>query len=67
MPQTKEDKEERVQALAAMSGVPVPADLAAEVGDRLASVLSEMEKLTALDLDGIEPVVVFPEENADGR
>jgi len=64
MPQTKE---ESVQALAAMSGVPVPADLAAEVGDRLASVLREMEKLTAVDLDGIEPVVVFPEENTDGQ
>ena len=60
-------KQERVLELARLSGVPVPADLADEVGNRLDSVLREMEKLAALDLDGIEPVVVFPEENDDGR
>lgn len=60
-------KEERVLELARLSGVPVPSDLVGEVGNRLDSVLREMEKLSALDLDGIEPVVVFPEENDDGR
>lgn len=59
-------KEERVHELARLAGVPLPDDMAAEVGDRLASLLREMERITALDLSAVEPVVIFPEEPSDG-
>jgi Asp-tRNA(Asn)/Glu-tRNA(Gln) amidotransferase C subunit len=59
-------KEERVSELARLSGISVAVEEAAEVGDRLDSLLREMEKLGALDLTDVQPVSVFPEENSDG-
>ncbi len=59
-------KEERVMELARLSGIRIAAEEAGEVADRLASVLREMETLDTLDLAGVQPVTVFPEEGNDG-
>lgn len=60
-------KQEYVLELARLSGVPVPETLAAEVGDRLDSLLRELERLNTLDLTGIEPSPIFPELDADDQ
>lgn len=59
-------KEERVMELARLSGISIAAEESGEVADRLASVLREMETLNTLDLTGVQPVTVFPEEGNDG-
>lgn len=55
-------KHERVRELAGIVGITVAEDELAEVADRLDSVLTELEKLAALDLAPIEPVTVFHDE-----
>lgn len=62
-----EEKLARVRALAAIAAVPIPEALAPEVADRFACVLGELEQLTDLDLQGIEPIPVFPEDTDDGK
>lgn len=59
-------KIERVVELARLSGIRVAEDEAGEVADRLDSLLRELDKLAALDLTGVEPICVFPEEAGDG-
>lgn len=51
----------QVQTLAALVGIPVDdADLP-EVANRFSSLMQELERLQDLDLDGIEPVAIFPD------
>jgi hypothetical protein len=59
-------KVERVTELSRLVGITVAADEASEVGDRLYTLLRELESLGSLDLSDIQPVVVFPEESDDG-
>ena len=55
---------EQVQAMAQLVGIPIAdADLP-EVANRFASLMQELAQLQDLDLDGIEPVVIFPDPEA---
>ena len=55
-------KVERVRELAQLVGITVIEDELAEVADRFDCLLRALEKLAVLDLSGIQPVTVFPEE-----
>lgn len=55
---------EQVRKMADLVGVPIDdADLP-EVANRFASLMEELDRLRDLDLEGIEPVTIFPD--ADG-
>ena len=55
----------QVKTLAGLVGVPVDdADLP-EVANRFSSLMQELERLQDLDLEGIEPVSVFPDTDFD--
>lgn len=57
--------EERVQMLADLVGIPIDdADLP-EVANRFASLMQELDRLCDLDLEGIEPVSIFPDPEDD--
>ncbi len=57
--------EERVQMLAELVGIPIDdADLP-EVANRFASLMQELDRLRDLDLEGIEPVSIFPDPEDD--
>ena len=57
--------EERVQMLADLVGIPIDdADLP-EVANRFASLMQELDRLRDLDLEGIEPVSIFPDPEDD--
>jgi Asp-tRNA(Asn)/Glu-tRNA(Gln) amidotransferase C subunit len=60
-------KEERVRALAQLVGITIAPEEETEVADRFESLMRELAQLTALDLTAIEPVTIFPEEEADGQ
>lgn len=52
---------EQVKTLADLVGVAVgDADLP-EVANRFSSLMQELERLQDLELDGIEPVAIFPD------
>ena len=61
---TDNSPEERVKALADLVGIPIDdADLP-EVANRFASLMEELDRLRDLDLEGIEPVTIFPDADA---
>ena len=52
---------EQVKMLAELVGIPIDdADLP-EVANRFASLMQELDRLRDLDLEGVEPVTVFPD------
>ena len=52
---------EQVRMLADLVGIPIDdADLP-EVANRFASLMQELDRLRDLDLEGIEPVSIFPD------
>ena len=56
---------EQVRKMADLVGIPIDdADLP-EVSNRFASLMQELDRLRDLDLEGIEPVAIFPD--ADGQ
>ena len=55
-------EEERVRELAWLAGITIADDDVAEVANRFASLMSELERLKDLDLSDIQPVTIFPEE-----
>ena len=57
-------KEERCRELARLVGIPLMENEVAEVAERFESLMLELERLTQLDLASIQPVLVFPEEEA---
>ena len=57
-------KEERCRELARLVGIPLIEGEVAEVAERFESLMHELERLTQLDLAYIQPVFVFPEEEA---
>ena len=57
-------KEERCRELARLVGIPLVEPEVAEVAERFESLMRELERLTQLDLAHIQPVLVFPEEEA---
>ena len=60
-------KEERVRELAQLVGITIAPEEETEVADRFESLMQELAQLTALELAAIEPVTIFPEEEADGQ
>lgn len=55
---------EQVRKMADLVGVPIDdADLP-EVANRFASLMQELDRLRDLDLEGIEPVTIFPDADA---
>jgi Asp-tRNA(Asn)/Glu-tRNA(Gln) amidotransferase C subunit len=59
MPLSKED---RVQELARLVGIPIMASEITEVANRFDSLIQELDQLTELDLSDIQPVTIFPDE-----
>ena len=57
-------KEERCRELARLVGIPLMEAEVAEVAERFESLMQELERLMQLDLTHIQPVLVFPEEEA---
>jgi len=57
-------KEERCRELARLVGIPLMEAEEAEVAERFESLIQELERLTRLDLAHVQPVLVFPEEEA---
>ena len=57
-------KQERCWELARLVGIPLMEAEVAEVAERFESLVRELERLTQLDLAHIQPVLVFPEEEA---
>src|SRR5262245_959184 len=57
-------KAERCRELARLVGIPLMEGEVAEVAERFESLVLELERLTQLDLVYIQPVLVFPEEEA---
>jgi hypothetical protein len=61
-------KEELVRELARLVDIVIAEDDITEVADRFQSLAQELTGLTQLDLAHIQPVAIFPEEEAaDGR
>ncbi len=56
--------EGRVRILAGLVGIPIEdADLP-EVANRFGSLMQELDRLRELDLEGLEPVTIFPDPDA---
>ena len=49
-----------------MVGVVIPSEEASEIADRLFALVRELECLANLDLDAVEPVVLFLDEPERG-
>ena len=54
--------EELVRQLAELAGIKVADEDLAEVANRFASLMDELDRLKELDLSDVQPVVIFPEE-----
>ena len=57
--------EDRVKMLADLVGIPIDAADLPEVANRFASLMQELDRLRDLDLEGIEPVSIFPDPKDD--
>ncbi|MXZ92195.1 MAG: hypothetical protein F4W95_13330 [Chloroflexi bacterium] len=62
---TNDISEERVKMLADLVGIPIDDVDLPEVANRFASLIRELDRLQELDLEGIEPVSIFPDADGD--
>ena len=61
---TDNSPEGQVRLLAGLVGIPIAdADLP-EVANRFGSLMQELDRLRELDLEGLEPVTIFPDPDA---
>ena len=61
---TDNSPEGQVRLLAGLVGIPIDdADLP-EVANRFSSLMRELDRLRELDLEGLEPVTIFPDPDA---
>ena len=60
MPETN-PSEAQVKMLAELVGIPIDDADVPEVANRFASLIRELDRLQELDLEGIEPVSIFPD------
>ena len=51
----------RVKMLAELVGIPIDDAELPEVANRFDSLMQELDRLRDLDLEGIEPVTIFPD------
>ena len=56
-----DDNMVRVQILADLVGVHIDESELPEVANRFASLMQELDRLTEMDLEGLEPVTIFPD------
>ena len=54
--------EDRVRELARLAGITIAEEEVSEVASQFGSLMQELEQLKELDLSGIQPVAIFPEE-----
>ena len=52
---------DQVKMLAELVGIPIEDAELPEVANRFASLMQELDRLRELDLEGIEPVAIFPD------
>ena len=52
---------EQVKMLADLVGIPIDDAELPEVANRFASLMQELDRLRDLDLEGVEPVAIFPD------
>ncbi len=52
---------DQIKMLAELVGIPIDAAELPEVANRFASLMQELDRLRDLDLEGIEPVAIFPD------
>lgn len=57
--------EEQVRMLADLVGIPIDAADLPEVANRFGSLMQELARLQDMDLEGIEPVAIFPDPDGD--
>ena len=55
---------EQVRKMADLVGIPIDDSDLPEVANRFASLIQELDRLRDLDLEGIEPVTIFPDPDA---
>ncbi|MCE2500722.1 MAG: hypothetical protein J4G13_07655 [Dehalococcoidia bacterium] len=55
---------EQVRMLADLVGISIDETELPEVANRFASLMQELDRLRDMDLEGVEPVTIFPD--ADG-
>ena len=55
---------EQVRMLAGLVGISIDAAELPEVANRFGSLMQELDRLRDMDLEGVEPVTIFPD--ADG-
>ena len=55
--------EDQVRQLATLAGIEINEEEVPEVTNRFQSLILELDRLKELDLDGIEPVAIFPDED----
>ena len=58
---TADFSREQVLMLAELVGIPIDEAELPEVANRFASLMQELDRLRELDLEGIEPVAIFPD------
>ena len=58
------EKEEQVRILADLVGVSIDSADLPEVANRFASLMQELDRLQEMDLEGVEPVSIFPDPEA---
>ncbi len=55
--------EEQVRKLARLAGIEINEEEVPEVTSRFQSLILELDRLKELDIDGVEPVVIFPDDD----
>lgn len=50
--------------LAELVGIPIAEEDVHEVANRFDALFQEMDRLKELDLNGVEPLVIFPDEES---
>ena len=55
---------EQVRKMADLVGISIDDSDLPEVANRFASLMQELDRLRDLDLEGIEPVAIFPDADA---
>ena len=61
-----ESTKDQVRGLARLVGISIAEQDLPEVASRFVSLMTELDRLTQLDLSDVQPVSVFPEEDGPG-
>lgn len=56
---------EQVRKMADLVGVPIDDEDLPEVANRFASLMQELDRLRDMDLEGLEPVSIFPDVDGE--